>query len=101
MKVVEIKSRVKKAVTGGRYHKDIRSVALFGSQLKRKANHGSDVDLLIDFDPKAVVGFIKFFSIQEDLEKALGKKVDLVVRGGVSPHLRKEILAKSKLIYER
>lgn len=101
MNIVDIQSRIKKAILANRHHKDIRSVALFGSQLHGQSTGNSDVDLLIDFEPQAVVGFMKFFDIQSDLEQALGKKVDLIVRDGVSPYLKKEIIDNSKIVYER
>lgn len=96
-----IQSRVKQAIMSNRHHRDIRSVALFGSQLNGRAGRTSDVDLLIDFEPRAVVGFIKFFDIKLDLERALDRKVDLIVRDGVSPYLKKEIIDNAKIIYER
>jgi len=49
---------------------------IFGSYAKGKARKGSDVDILVDI--KDDISLIGFIGIKLELEKALGKKVDLV-----------------------
>ena len=56
----------------------IKSASLFGSYSKGTATAASDIDLFIDVEE----GFSLFdlIGLQKDLEKALGKKVDLVTK---------------------
>ena len=56
----------------------INSVSLFGSYSRGTATASSDVDLFVDVDE----GFSLFdlVGLQMDLEKALGKKVDLATK---------------------
>jgi len=53
----------------------VRRIALFGSFASDTAGGGSDIDLVIEFDRP--LGF-KFFELSDYLEKALGRKVDIL-----------------------
>jgi len=68
---------------------NIRKAGIFGSYSVGKQKEKSDIDILID--PPRNIGF-GFFKIQEELEKKLNKKVDLVTYEGLSPYLRESIL---------
>ena len=54
------------------------SVALFGSYAKGTATPTSDVDLFLELD--SGYSLFNLADLQMDLEKSLGKKVDLVTR---------------------
>lgn len=71
----------------------VTSLSIFGSVARDEARTDSDVDLLVDFDRP--VGFFHLFDVQEKLETLLGRKVDLVTRGGLRPELRDGILAEA------
>lgn len=71
----------------------VRSLSVFGSVARDQAAPGSDVDLLVDFDPP--VGYFHLFEVQDRLEAFLGCKVDLVTQGGLRPELRQHILAEA------
>jgi hypothetical protein len=71
----------------------VRSLSLFGSVARDEAAPGSDVDLLVDFDPP--VGYFHHFEVQYRLEAFLGCKVDLVTQGGLRPELRQRILSEA------
>lgn len=68
---------------------NVRKASIFGSYARGEQKKGSDIDILIE--PPKGMGF-GFVSIAFDLEKALGKKVDLLTYKGISPHLKKYIL---------
>jgi hypothetical protein len=53
----------------------IRRLALFGSWARGDALEESDVDILVDVDPS--IG-MRFIELAEELERALGRRVDLV-----------------------
>lgn len=74
----------------------IRRVRLFGSVARAEARDGSDVDLLVDFESgRSLLDQVGF---QQDLEELLGCCVDVVVEGGISPHLEKRILQEAQPI---
>ena len=60
----------------------IRSMALFGSVSRGEDGPESDVDVLVEFD--GPVG-MRFFPLAHELADMLGRKVDLVSRGGIKP----------------
>jgi predicted nucleotidyltransferase len=57
-----------------RHH--ITKMALFGSVLRDDFGPESDVDVIVEFDPKHVPG-LAFFGMQDELAAILGRKVDL------------------------
>ena len=65
---------------GRRY--PIRRLALFGSWARGDAREDSDVDLLVDVDPSIGLDFVE---LAEELERALGRQVDLVSRRAIRP----------------
>lgn len=66
----------------------IRRLALFGSWARGEAREDSDVDVLVEVDPS--IG-LRFVELGEELEKALGRRVDLVSRRAIKPSLWKKI----------
>lgn len=68
---------------------DVKKAGLFGSYVRGEQKKSSDIDIIIE--PPKGIGF-GFVGIQQELEKALGKKVDLLTYKGLSPYLRKYIL---------
>ena len=69
-----------------------KSLALFGSMARGEGSDSSDIDLLVELQPKTFDAYmdVKFF-----LEKVLGRKVDLVLADAVKPRLRSVILAEA------
>ena len=55
----------------------LRAVHVFGSYARGEAREDSDVDLLVDCAGSGLVGF-EYGGLYIDLEKALGKSIDLV-----------------------
>jgi uncharacterized protein len=79
-----------------RHH--IRRLAFFGSVLRNDFGPGSDVDVLIEFDPGHVPG-LAFLSMEEELAEILGRKVDLNTPGFLSPYFRDRVLAEAEVQY--
>ena len=67
------KLRRKKPELVSRY--PIQHMALFGSRVRGDFTAESDVDILVDVDPK--IG-LRFVELADEIEKLLGLKVDLV-----------------------
>ncbi|MCX5856295.1 MAG: nucleotidyltransferase family protein [Deltaproteobacteria bacterium] len=78
---------------------NVRELAVFGSAVKNKLRSDSDIDLLVEFEPDAQVGFITLFRMQRELSGLMHRKVDLVPKGGLKPILRHEILSAAKVLY--
>ena len=77
----------------------IRRLSLFGSVLRDDFRPGSDIDVLVEFEPGARVGYITFAGIQIELSELLGREVDLHTPNGLSRYLRDEILSEAEVAY--
>ncbi|MGI0482867.1 nucleotidyltransferase family protein [Geminocystis sp. CENA526] len=89
-KIRKIKSEIEEE-----YH--IEELGLFGSYVRGEQTKNSDIDLLITFKPEARFGLVKYIKLQNLFSDRLGKKVDLVMKKGLKPHIGKQIL--SEVIY--
>ena len=97
----EIKKRLLKAVESSPHIEAIRSVAIFGSYVNGAPSEDSDVDVLIDFEPAAVIGFFTLSDIKNTFESFLRKSVDLLTPQAISKYFRDEVLAQAEYIYEK
>ena len=77
----------------------VRELALFGSALTKDFSAESDVDLLVTFQPGAHVGFLTLARMRHELEELLGRKVDLIPKGGLKPVIRDSVLATARVLY--
>ena len=81
----------------------IVELSLFGSALREDFRPDSDVDVLAAFAPGARWGLFDMVHMQDDLERLLGRKVDLLSRRGVEQSRnwirRKAILDSAEPIY--
>lgn len=77
----------------------VTKAALFGSVVRGEAKKRSDIDILIRF--KAGKSLLDLVRLEFDLEKKLGKKVDLLTYNSIHPLLKKIILNEQKIIYEK
>ena len=78
----------------------IEKAWIFGSFSRGEDRQDSDVDILVDFDKDAKIGF-KYFGMICDLEDLLHRHVDLVVADSVLPFANDSINRDKILIYER
>ena len=79
-----------------RHH--IRRLAMFGSVLHGAQRPDSDLDVLVEFEQGHTPGF-KFFEIEEELSRIVGRKVDLNTPGFLSRYFRDEVLAEAQVMY--
>ena len=73
---------------------------LFGSYARRDQGNNSDIDILVEFDPKIPIG-LEYAQMYIDLEKLTGKEVDLVTEKSLSKYVKPYVDREKILIYER
>ncbi|MCX5685516.1 MAG: nucleotidyltransferase domain-containing protein [Planctomycetota bacterium] len=78
----------------------IRRLAVFGSALRRDFGPESDVDVLVQFESGARIGFLALARASRQLSAIVGRQVDLVPQGGLKPLIRDEILAQAEVLFE-
>ena len=74
---------------------------LFGSYSRGEERPDSDVDILVMYDRSQPIGLFKISGIHLDLERLLGKEVDLVDEKMLYPWVSAQVNLDKKLIYER
>lgn len=77
----------------------VRQLALFGSALREDFGPLSDVDLLVEFEKDAEVGFVELAELRRELSALLERRVDLVPKDGLKPLIRENVLAKAEILY--
>ena len=70
----------------------VRELGIFGSFVRGEQTDTSDVDVLVGFDPDARFGLLTFCQLENDLSELLQRKVDLVMKDGLKPHIGDRIL---------
>jgi uncharacterized protein len=83
-------------------HRKVRRLAVFGSTTGDRFDpEKSDVDLLVEFEKMQPAEHAEqFFGLAEDLERLLGRPVDLVEPGPIrNPYFRKSIEETQVEIY--
>jgi len=81
----------------------INRLAVFGSTVRGEATTKSDIDLLIRLKPSSErpkLGLFLLLEIEEDLQKKLGREVDLVTEDSLSPYIRPYVDQEKVIIYE-
>jgi predicted nucleotidyltransferase len=78
----------------------IRKLALFGSVLTDRFSESSDIDVLVEFQPRERVGFFRLAEMENELSQLLGgRKVDLRTPMDLSRHFREEIVRDAVIVY--
>ena len=86
LSTIQEKLRQVKQQLAEKYH--VNSIGLFGSIVRADFKPDSDIDIMVDFSQP--IG-IEFIDLADDLEKLLGRKVDLVSKAGIRPQYYKAI----------
>jgi len=69
----------------------VRSIGVFGSCSRGEDNESSDVDMVVEFDRPLGVRFVDFC---EEVERLLGRKVDVLTRAGLEGIRNKRMCAQ-------
>ncbi len=73
----------------------VKEVGYFGSFAEDKQTEESDIDILVEFS--TTPGW-EFFTLEEYLENALNRKIDLVTKTALRAQLKDKILKQVKYI---
>lgn len=69
---------------------DVSMIGVFGSMAQGESKRKSDIELLVRFSKrKSLLAVVR---LERELSEALGRKVDLLKEGALSPYLRERIL---------
>jgi len=77
----------------------IRRLSFFGSVLGASFRPDSDVDVLVEFEPKHVPGLLTLAGLEIELSELLGRKADVRTVEDLSRYFRDEVVAKAELLY--
>ena len=78
----------------------ICKLAFFGSVLRDDFGPESDVDVLVEFEPGARVGFFKLYDLEQELSQILGGyKVEINTPKSLSKYFRDKVLEEAEVQY--
>src|SRR2546422_8482339 len=77
----------------------VTELSLFGSAARGTLRPDSDIDLLVVFEAGALVTLFTLVDLQTELTELLGRRVDLVPKGGLKPTLKAEVLPEARILY--
>jgi len=69
---------------------DVREIGIFGSVARGENDHGSDIDLLVEFGSHA--DLLTFIGLWQYLEDSFGMKIDFVSKGGLRHEMRDAVM---------
>ena len=75
-------------------------LSLFGSVLRDDFRPESDVDVLVEFEPKGVPDFFELVGMKEELASIFGRRVDLKTPNSLSPYFRDRVLAEALRLHD-
>ncbi len=73
---------------------------IFGSFAREENTLTSDIDILIDVPSEKKFTLFDIAEVQEQLQKIVNKKVDVVMLNGIRPEIKELIKIEMQLIYE-
>ncbi len=73
----------------------VKDIRLFGSVARGEAEAGSDVDLLVEFEPSAHIGMFEFSRLRRMLSQLLGCKMDLATPDALHKAMKDDILREA------
>lgn len=85
----EVRARLRSLLPELERRWGVERVALFGSLARAQASAASDIDLLVRFRrPPSLFALVE---LEDELARALGRRVDLVVEGTLEPRIARSV----------
>lgn len=91
-KIEKIKETLKEHKPKLKEKYNIKELGIFGSYVREEEESGSDLDVLVEFEPTAKIGLLKFVNMENYLNELLGIKIDLVKKSTLKPRIGRYIL---------
>jgi predicted nucleotidyltransferase len=91
-RVEEIRRKLGEMESPLRRRFKVKRIGIFGSYVRGEAKKGSDLDLLVEFEPLASLSLLDFIALENYLSDELAVKVDLVERTALKPRIGEHIL---------
>jgi hypothetical protein len=76
----------------------VRELSIFGSALRDDFGPGSDVDVLVSFEPGADWSLLDLVGMRDELAALVGRDVDLVEQEALKNPFRRAAILKSKRV---
>lgn len=76
---------------------DVEMAGVFGSVARGEATAQSDIDLLVRFSKRK--SLLEMVKLEREVSNVLGRKVDLLTEGAISPYLRDRVKRELRVIY--
>ena len=73
----------------------VKALYLFGSVVRGEDKPGSDVDILVEFQPKTPVGLFGLARLQRQLSEILGRPVNLTISDALHKALKERIIKEA------
>lgn len=70
---------------------------VFGSFSRGTENDESDIDLLVRF--RSPQGLFKLSSMKDEFSSSLGRNVDLITEGALSPYIKEDVIKDLVIFY--
>ena len=77
----------------------IRRLAFFGSVLRDDFRPDSDVDVLVEFEPEGVPGFLDLAGMEREFSQLLGRRADFRTPEDLSRFFRDEVIRAAEEQY--
>jgi len=80
----------------------VKRISVFGSFARAEETPESDIDLLVELkapEKRPRLG-LEWFGLEEELSRVLGRDVELIAEGSISPYLRPYAEKDLVLLYE-
>ncbi len=77
----------------------VTGLSVFGSRARGDAHEDSDLDIIIDYDPKSRFSLIDLAAVARIVEEKTGLKADVMTRPGLHPILKDDIEASSIKVF--
>ena len=90
-------SEIKKKITEVAQQYGIHKAYIYGSYARGNAGYESDIDICIE--KGKIRTLFEFSGFCQDLEEALGNKIDVITTAGMSGDFRKQIERDMILVY--
>ena len=96
MELLELVQNKREAILQVAARRGARNVRLFGSVARGEAGPDSDLDFLVDLEPGR--SLLDLGGLLMDLQRLLGRKVDVVTEAGLRPRIRPRVLKEARAL---